>query len=178
MNNFEFERNGEKFWYSRSVAVAAFVFCKDKDGDTCVLCIQRGQGAETCKGFWAVPSGYLDFNETTKRACQREIWEETGLAVGLDDLRLVNIIDDPKGKKQNIVLNFTALLDRRAEDCVFSTEHMETDEIADVRWVKLKDLDDYKKFGYNGKSMIRKIVKEHSFWKRLLRKVVKCNLDK
>ena len=47
LRNFEFEYNGEKYWYSRSITVATCIFCKDSDGNWCALINKRGKGCPT-----------------------------------------------------------------------------------------------------------------------------------
>ncbi|MBN1523657.1 MAG: NUDIX hydrolase [Spirochaetales bacterium] len=42
-----------------------------------ILLIQRNN--EPCRGFWALPGGYMDYNETAEQAAIRELEEETGL---------------------------------------------------------------------------------------------------
>ena len=59
-------------WFSRSMATAIFVFCKDADGDWCVLASERGEEAADFRGMWNCPCGYLDFDETTKECAVRE----------------------------------------------------------------------------------------------------------
>ena len=63
LRNFEFEYNGEKYWYSRSITVATCIFCKDSDGNWCALINKRGKGCPTAVGKWNVPAGYLDHDE-------------------------------------------------------------------------------------------------------------------
>jgi radical SAM protein (TIGR01212 family) len=63
-------------WFSRSIAAAIFIYCKDQDGDWCVLGSERGEEAADYRGFWNCTCGYLDFNETTKEAALRELYEE------------------------------------------------------------------------------------------------------
>lgn len=53
--------------------VAALV--RNKRGD--ILLIKRG--VEPALGEWALPSGFIEINETPEMACVRELEEETGL---------------------------------------------------------------------------------------------------
>ena len=55
----------------------------------------------------------MDYDETTKQACSREIKEETNLSVDLSILNFLWIDSEPKGEKQNIHKPFPpALTDR------------------------------------------------------------------
>ncbi len=59
-----------------AVTVDIPVFRKTKD-DLQLLLIQRDR--EPFQGFWAIPGGFIDMNETLEEAATRELLEETGL---------------------------------------------------------------------------------------------------
>jgi len=61
--------------------VAAGVLVED---DGRVVLIRRG--IEPKRGFWALPSGFVELDESAEEAAVRECQEETGLEVALDDL--------------------------------------------------------------------------------------------
>lgn len=56
-----------------------------------VLLIQRGTPPE--QGSWSLPGGKQEVGETVREAAIREISEETGLAVDIDDLVFLDVID-------------------------------------------------------------------------------------
>ena len=89
MKNFEFEHEGKKYWYSRSVCAVAFLFTTDNTGKWYVLANKRGLDE---KHKWNCPAGYLDFGETIAECAAREVYEETGLKINPDILHLVFII--------------------------------------------------------------------------------------
>ena len=78
MNNFSVIKDGKEYWVARNVAVVCFVFAPI-NGEWCVLANQRGKGTPDFQGLWNAPCGYLDYNETTKEAAKREVYEETGI---------------------------------------------------------------------------------------------------
>lgn len=47
----------------------------------------------TDNGQWCLPGGAMDSGESAAEACIREVWEETGLHVGVK--RLVGVYSDP-----------------------------------------------------------------------------------
>lgn len=59
-----------------AVTVDILVFRKIKD-DLQLLLIQRDR--EPFQGFWAIPGGFMDMDETLEAAANRELLEETGL---------------------------------------------------------------------------------------------------
>jgi ADP-ribose pyrophosphatase YjhB (NUDIX family)/GNAT superfamily N-acetyltransferase len=61
--------------------VAAGVLVEDDDR---VILIRRG--IEPKRGFWALPSGFVELDESAEEAAVRECQEETSLEVALDDL--------------------------------------------------------------------------------------------
>jgi len=60
------------------VAVGALVFDSGR-----VLLVRRGQ--PPAAGLWAVPGGRVRLGETLKQAAEREIFEETGVAIAAGD---------------------------------------------------------------------------------------------
>lgn len=53
----------------------AAAFVGNKKGE--ILLVKRG--IEPAKGMWALPSGFIEIDETPQAACLRELKEETGL---------------------------------------------------------------------------------------------------
>ncbi len=56
-----------------------------------ILLIRRT--AEPYAGFWALPGGYMEFDETAEQACLRELQEETGLIGSQPEL--IGVFSDP-----------------------------------------------------------------------------------
>jgi 8-oxo-dGTP diphosphatase len=75
------------------VGVGGIVFQDDR-----VLLIKRGK--EPGLGKWSIPGGAVDVGEYVKAALEREIEEETGLAVEVRDLVEIfeRIIPDAQGR--------------------------------------------------------------------------------
>lgn len=59
--------------------------------DEGVVLIKRGH--EPFKGFYALPGGFVERDETVEQACKREVLEETGLVV--TGLQLIGIYSEP-----------------------------------------------------------------------------------
>ncbi|MFE2943410.1 NUDIX domain-containing protein [Streptomyces sp. NPDC059255] len=75
-----------------------------------VLLILRGW--DPYEGCWALPGGHVDRGETSLEAAARELTEETGIGVGVADLRQVGAYDapgrDPRGRY--VTVAYTATL--------------------------------------------------------------------
>jgi NADH pyrophosphatase NudC (nudix superfamily) len=61
------------------------------------------------KGFWNLPAGYVEVDETLEDAVVREVWEETGFKVRVEEL-VGNYFydDDPRGN--GLLLVFQAII--------------------------------------------------------------------
>ena len=132
-------------WYSRSVASSLFVFCKDKDGDWCVLGQERGKDALDYQGYWNCSCGYLDFNESTKECAMRELKEECGIELSDDEVSFIDFEDKPSANRQNVTFHYIAVIkDKTTKDFKFSKELNEGKEVGDIKWIKLTDVTNYK----------------------------------
>lgn len=110
MKNFKITavENGREYWISRAHAVVGIIYAQipgKKRYD--FLVSQRGPGCPDNVGKWSCVCGYLDWDETRKQAVQREVWEELGLQVGLDQIEPFCEVDDPRrDPRQNIVSRY------------------------------------------------------------------------
>lgn len=66
--------------YRNPIPVAAML--AHRDGE--FLLVKRGE--DPLRGFWAPPTGYVEWDESTEQAALRETREETGVEVRLDGL--------------------------------------------------------------------------------------------
>jgi 8-oxo-dGTP diphosphatase len=67
-----------------------------------IVLIQRGQ--PPFKGWWALPAGYIEADESVEQAAIRECQEETGLEVEL--LELFGVYSFPEGPVQSGIIIF------------------------------------------------------------------------
>ena len=81
-------------------------------------------------GHWSFPKGHVEGDETELETARREIKEETGLDVILDQTFRETVSYSPKRDTQKVVVYFLALA--RHYDFVPQEE-----EIAEIRWVDI-----------------------------------------
>ena len=141
MKNFAVEHNGKTWWVSRSVAVAINVY-GIVDGKLCVLANKRGPGLPSNVGKWNCVSGYIDYDEDLKDACIREVFEETGVNINRDTVEFVEFDDSPKRSNQTILFRYVAFCGD-ADKQPLTTENAEPNEVDEVKWIPIKDIDNY-----------------------------------
>ena len=106
------------------VAVGAIVFKDNK-----VLLVRRGQPPS--QDLWAIPGGRVEIGESLQQAAEREILEETGIAISaLDPVYTFDYIE--RDKAANIRFHYV-IVDLRAD--YIAGELRAGDDAAEVRWV-------------------------------------------
>ena len=81
-------------------------------------------------GHWSFPKGHVEGDETELETARREIKEETGLDVILDQTFRETVSYSPRRDTQKIVVYFLAL----ASNYDFVPQE---EEIAEIRWVDI-----------------------------------------
>lgn len=85
---------------------------------------------------WTMPGGKLEFSEEFEDGCVREVFEETGLKIKSDVLKLISVASDKVSDAHFITLGFLCTK--------FSGEPTvkEPDEITEWRWWPIDKLPD------------------------------------
>ncbi len=81
-------------------------------------------------GHWSFPKGHVEGEETEVETARREIKEETGLDVIIDQTFRETVSYSPKRDTQKIVVYFLAM----ARNYDFTPQ---AEEIAEIRWVDI-----------------------------------------
>lgn len=157
-----FDKNGKFLgWFSRSIAVVGAVFCENKEGQWCVLASQRGKGTPDPEfvGKWNIVCGYLDYDETLRDAIHREVYEETGVNLNPHGFRFDSINDKPnEDKRQNVTIRYSFVIKgKKCDDITFSHEHNEKDEVGDIKFIPLSDIDKYE-WAFNHNRLVKEIA--------------------
>lgn len=156
MKNFEFEHDGKKYWYSRSVAVLGMVIGIDENKQLYVLANKRGKNTPDYQGCWCMPCGYLDFGETTEEAIARETFEETGVKLDVNEFYLHSIDSIPEDR-QNVTIRYKTKNPIDIDKYKLTSENSEEREVDDIKWIRLTDINKYK-WAFNHDELIEKYI--------------------
>ena len=128
------DENGNDVWISRSNVVIPIVFkMNEETGDIFTLVEKRGS-AVSHTGEWCCPCGYIDWDETLEEACHREVKEETGLDLDMNEIIFVNVDTNIHTKNQTIDNWYMCWPNGKD----FDLSKVETkDEILDLKWLKV-----------------------------------------
>ena len=175
MKNFPVKVDNKEYWISRSVAVAVSIYTFI-DGKLCVLANKRGPGLPNHAGQWNVVSGYIDFDETIPEAAKREVYEETGLSIDKTKLMLMDIDDSPKRENQVILFRYIYFYYDKNKSVTITNKYCETDEVDDIKFIPIDELNNYEWTSKNHKEKIKKygkyIIKHHAGAKSINKKIL------
>jgi 8-oxo-dGTP diphosphatase len=102
-----------------------------------VLLVKRGK--PPAMGAWSLPGGGQELGETAQAGARRELLEETGVTAG--PLTLIAHVDSIHRDAGGRVEYHYTILDFGAE--WVGGEAVAGDDVSDVAWVRLDDLDRY-----------------------------------
>lgn len=83
---------------------------------------------------WTMPGGKLHFGETLKNAACREVFEETGIKIDSESLKIISVTDDIIEDAHFVTIGF--LCEQEVEE----SKVMEPDEITEWEWFDLDHL--------------------------------------
>lgn len=109
---------------NRGISVDAIIIKDNK-----ILLIKRG--SEPDKGLWAVPGGYVGWDESAEDAVLREVKEETNLDV--INTKLINVYSLPNRHPKQVI-NVAYIVD------VKNGELKHGDDATNIKWVSLDNL--------------------------------------
>ena len=149
------------WWFSRSVATAIFIFCKDCDENRYVLASERWDDAADFNHTRNCPCGYLDYNEDTKDCAVRECFEEIGISIPKSYLKFLGFEDETTANLQNITFFYYTLInDKIISDFKFSKKNNEGKEVWKIKWMKLDEIKNYER-AFNHEKIIIEIYNNH-----------------
>ena len=146
----------------RFVAVSGFVYAI-VNGKYSILANLRGTGTPDYQGCWNAVCGFLERYENSKEGIAREILEECGFQIDVDDLKIVHIETEPEEcNNGNVTIRHRAFLDKIIPQYV-EKEGGEENEVENVKWIPIDDIDNYK-WAFNHRQTIELYAPKK--WKR------------
>lgn len=148
---------GTTLWSGRYAAVCGIVLVNCKQ-DIFVLANLRGSGTPDYQGYWNLPCGFLEANETGEEGVCREIFEECGLTLTPSCFGLFNVETDPLTCNNGnvtiryITLRSTLILPKLKYENINGEEN----EVESVKWINIKEIDNYK-WAFNHDVLIKKV---------------------
>lgn len=150
MKNFEITHRYESFWISRSMAAVGIVIAYN-GMNRYILAGKRGPGCPDEVGKWALPCGYLDYDESLEECISRETKEETGIEIDSRKWQLIKIESDPKkDKRQNVTVRFGCILNNNFPLICYKPN----EEVVDVNLIKVSEINNYD-WAFNHKELIK-----------------------
>ena len=127
--------------FPKMMVTADVVLFRKSGPEREVLLIERGH--EPCKGAWALPGGFFDFEDADlATAAVRELAEETGISVPKEQLRLVGVFSK-RGRDPREFTSGEPCRSVTAAYLAFAPSGAEAkpgDDARSLRWFPLKAL--------------------------------------
>lgn len=114
------------------VTVDAVVFAKLKKSSYLLLIKRENKPFEDS---WALPGGFIDTDEPVKQACQRELQEETGMSLDLNQLKFFNFYDEVNRDPRSRTITFAYLAQLNSLN-----EVKGDDDVTEAKWFNIKKL--------------------------------------
>lgn len=114
------------------VTVDAVVFAKLKKSSYLLLIKRENKPFEDS---WALPGGFIDTDEPVKQACQRELQEETGMSLDLNQLKFFNFYDEVNRDPRSRTITFAYLAQLNSLN-----EVKGDDDATEAKWFNIKKL--------------------------------------
>lgn len=132
-----------------SIKIVLVAACALVDPDGRVLLAQRPEG-KSMAGLWEFPGGKVERGETLEACLRREIFEELGIEI---------TVGQPITQVEHAYTHFRITL--HAYTCQLVRGRPRPLEVADWRWVRFEELDDFA-FAVTDRKIIRVLQEEQS----------------
>ncbi len=114
------------------VAVGALTVDKNR-----ILLVKRGTAPS--KGLWAIPGGKIELGETMVQAVEREVLEETGIAI--ETSHIISVFDSITRDDTGVIQFHYIIIDFLAHPLDPKATPASGDDAEDARWVSVDELD-------------------------------------
>ena len=157
----EGEHAGKTLWSGRYCAVVGIVvFCEDDNfiaQNIYILATKRGKGTPDYQGYWCMPCGFLEADESGQQGVAREVFEETGIQYDPKGFELYGVQTEPElCNNGNVTLRYIHLAKEMAEPNYVNING-EADEVEEVKWIRVSEIDNYK-WAFDHDKLIKEIL--------------------
>ena len=158
---------GTTLWSGRYTAVTGIVMrciydIKTEEYNLYVLANLRGPGTPDYQGYWNMPCGFLERNESGPQGCAREIFEECGLEILPGEFDLYGVETEPeKCNNGNVTIRYISF-DEVSElpELKYTNINGEEGEVESVKWINVDDIGNYK-WAFGHKELIEDVVSSY-----------------
>ena len=160
---------GTTLWSGRYTAVTGIVIRKVQNENTVstlmktgkpefdyyVLANLRGPGTPDYQGYWNMPCGFLERNETGEEGVCREMFEECGYEVLPRQMELFDVETDPRYcNNGNVTIRYSNVeVCTELPELKYTNINGEEGEVESVKWINIRDINKYK-WAFNHKKLI------------------------
>jgi ADP-ribose pyrophosphatase YjhB (NUDIX family) len=150
---------GKTLWSGRYCAVTGIVIKQMQSDDGrynyYVLANLRGPGTPDYQGYWNLPCGFLEANETGEEGVCREIFEECGYKILPGQMQLFDVETDPRTcNNGNVTIRYSNLeYVSKLPELKYTNINGEEGEVDSVKWINVNELNDYK-WAFHHKKLI------------------------
>ena len=145
----EGEHKGTTLWSGRYCAVCGLVFW-EKENHIYVLANKRGKGTPDYQGYWNLPCGYLEADESGKQGISREIKEECGYDFSPSLFDFYTVQTEPELCNNSNVTLFYEYWTNDPEFYKIEASGGEQNEVECVMWIDINQIDNFKwAFGHD-----------------------------
>lgn len=146
----------------RFCAVSGFIYAI-VNGKYSILANLRGPGTPDYQGCWNAVCGFLERYENSKEGIAREILEECGFQIDLDDLKVIHVETEPEEcNNGNVTIRHRTFLGKIIPHYV-EREGGEENEVDNIKWIPIDEIDNYK-WAFNHRKIVELYAPKK--WKR------------
>lgn len=155
---------GATLWSGRYCAVTGIVIRyiynpMQGKNNIYILANLRGPGTPDYQGYWNMPCGFLERNESGEEGVAREIFEECGLEILPGEFDLYGVETDPvKSNNGNVTIRYISI-DEVSDlpELKYTNINGEDGEVESVKWINIRDIKNYK-WAFGHKELIDKAI--------------------
>lgn len=150
---------GTTLWSGRYCAVTGIVIRQTQNDDGrynyYILANLRGPGTPDYQGYWNLPCGFLECNETGQEGVCREIFEECGYKLMPIQMQLFGVETDPRTcNNGNVTIRYSNLeYCLKLPELKYTNINGEEGEVELVKWINVNDINNYN-WAFHHKNLI------------------------